>query len=67
MAVNCLRCQKELNEYVHTRVQKLRTVGGLVESPYALVECPECGHTEVLSLRSKHLVGMKRLTRTSED
>lgn len=67
MAVNCLRCQKELNEYVQTRVQKIRAVGGLVEIPYAFVECPDCGSTETLALRSKYLTGMKRLSRTSEE
>ncbi len=67
MPLRCQRCNTEIDEYFTTKVQKIRALSGLSEQTYAFVECVECGSTEVLSLRSKLLAGLKKSNRPPEE
>ncbi len=55
-AVQCLRCQHEIDSYVFTKFNPLPygTPSGNV-----MLECPKCGHLEFLSQNSPLLHRMK--------
>jgi DNA-directed RNA polymerase subunit RPC12/RpoP len=67
MPLRCQRCNAEINEYQVTKVQKIRALSGLTEQTYALVECPDCGSTEIMSLRSKLLAGLKKSNKPPDE
>lgn len=54
--VQCLRCKRELDSYVFTKLTFLPygTQGGNV-----MLECPKCGHLEFLSQSSPLLQQLK--------
>jgi hypothetical protein len=53
--VQCLRCHRELDSYVFTRLTFLPygAAGGNV-----VLECPKCGHIELMSQNSPLLRGL---------
>ncbi len=67
MGINCLRCATEVKEFYTVKLTKFRRLGGLTEKLYALVECPGCGHCEILVNGSLLLDGLKPSTKVQEE
>ena len=56
MNVTCIRCNRELESYVFTR---LRLSSDQPGSAHVMLECPACGHVEFLSRTSPLLSNLQ--------